>query len=87
MAKTKKKITKSPTKTKRRRTTQVSASKFNGAEDVYLTKNKIAIRRTKSTIDKSGNITFTDTTRYVPKTAANLKAAKKAHGKLRHGRK
>ena len=84
MAKTKRQIKKA-TKNKRS-APKVSRNKFAGADDVYTTKNKIAIRRIKSTIDKTGNITLTDTTRYIPKTDANLKAARAVHCRIRQGR-
>lgn len=78
MAKTKKAINKPKKQT---------TNKFAGADDVYTTNNKIAVRRIRSTVDKTGNITLTDTTRYFPKTKSNLKAARSAHGKLRAGRR
>lgn len=62
--------------------------KAYGADDVYLTKNGIAVRRTKSKIAADGKIVYVDRTVYYPKTKDNVKIATRQHGgKLRSGRK
>ena len=57
--------------------------KLNGADDVYLTRTKIAVRKTKS--DNRGRI-ISDTTKYFPKTKANLSCVGKLMGRIRYGR-
>lgn len=82
-----------PAKTKRSIRSSTSKSgnprKINvyGADDVYMTKNGIAVRRTKSKIAADGKIVYVDRTVYYPKTKNNAKIAQRACGKLRKGRK
>lgn len=57
--------------------------KINSADDVYLTKTKIAVRQIRS--DSRGRIT-SDTTKYFPKTKENLSCAGKLLGRVRYGR-
>ena len=57
--------------------------KLSSADDVYLTKTKIAVREVRS--DRYGRIT-SDTTKYFPKTKANLSCAGKLLGRIRTGR-
>lgn len=79
----KKKIRKNESKTGNPRKLKVY-----GADDVYLTKNGIAVRRTKSKIAADGKIVYVDRTVYYPKTKDNVKIATLQHGgKLRSGRK
>jgi len=59
-------------------------SKFEGADDVYLTSNSIAVRNIKS--DRSGRV-VEDKTVYYKKTPRAVKQARDAHGRLRYGRK
>lgn len=62
--------------------------KAYGAEDVYMTKNGIAVRRTKSKIASDGKIVYVDRTVYYPKTKENVEIATRQHGgKLRAGRR
>mgnify|MGYP004644504561 CR=1 FL=1 len=56
---------------------------INSANDVYLTKTKIAVRQVRS--DSKGRI-CSDTTRYFPKTKENLSCAGKMLGHIRNGR-
>jgi outer membrane biosynthesis protein TonB len=55
---------------------------FKGADDIYLTKRKIAIR----TIATDAKGRLTDTTRYVARSAQNMRDAESVHGRLRKGR-
>lgn len=57
--------------------------KIQSADDVYLTKAKIAVREVRS--DSRGRI-CTDITSYYPKTRANLSCAGKMLGRIRNGR-
>lgn len=60
---------------------------FRGADDIYLTKKRIAVRRVATKRDAQGNQVYSDRTVYVPKTAKNLERARSIHGKIRYGRK
>ena len=57
--------------------------KISSADDVYLTKTKIAVRQVRS--DRNGRI-VSDTTKYFPKTRENLSCAGKMLGRVRYGR-
>ena len=59
---------------------------FFGADDVYLTKKNIAVRRV-STTTSNGVQVFKDTTRYYPRTKANMTALSRTYGHVRRGRK
>ena len=54
-----------------------------GADDVYLTKKNIAVRKVFS--GRNGRI-VSDRTNYYPKTAENMKIARSHWGRLRFGR-
>lgn len=59
---------------------------FNGAKDVYLTKNKIAVTKTKTASAKRV-YTKTTQTKYYEQNNSNLKLLKAAKGKtVRVGR-
>ena len=70
-----------------RRRTSRSRNVFAGADDVYLTKESIAVRRIDTSKGRNGRAKTTDRTRYIPKTAANLNKVKKIFGYIRTGRK
>lgn len=57
--------------------------KLQTADDVYLTRTKIAVREVRS--DRNGRI-CSDTTKYFPKTSENLSCAGKMLGRIRTGR-
>lgn len=57
--------------------------KLSNADDVYLTKTKIAVRQVRS--DRNGRI-VSDTTKYFPKTKENLSCTGKMLGRVRYGR-
>lgn len=60
---------------------------FEGADDIYTTKNKIAVTRTKNKRTKRG-YTKTTQTKYYEQNDSNLKLLKKAQGDaVRSGRK
>ena len=60
---------------------------FEGADDIYVTKNKIAVTKTKKSKAKRG-YTKTTQTKYYEQNESNLKLLKKAHGDaVRKGRK
>ena len=63
--------------------TKQFCKKLQGADDIYLTKTKIAVRKIKS--NKNGRI-CSDKTKYFPKTKENLSCAGKMFGHLRNGR-
>lgn len=65
------------------KTTKELTRKINSADDVYLTKTKIAVRQVRS--DSRGRIT-SDTTKYFPKTKKNLACAGRLLGRVRYGR-
>lgn len=68
-------------------TKPVKQNPFNGADDVYLTKNRIAIRYDSTSFDKKGNMLYETKTKYLPKTAENLRLAKESQDdQLRNGR-
>ena len=58
-----------------------------GADDIYLTKNSIAVRKVRTVRGKSGITRLEDSTRYFPKTEQNIKNATSIFGRLRIGRK
>ena len=57
--------------------------KLQTADDVYLTRAKIAVREVRS--DRNGRI-CSDTTKYFPKSRENLSCACKLLGRIRYGR-
>lgn len=59
---------------------------FAGADDVYLTKNHVAVRNVETTYGKNGELVLTDTTTYHKKTKRNMDLLAKTHGKVRYGR-
>lgn len=60
---------------------------FEGADDIYTTKNKIAVTKTKKKRTKRG-FTKTTQTKYYEQNDSNLKLLKKAQGDaVRSGRK
>ena len=60
---------------------------FEGADDIYTTKNKIAVTKTKNKRTKRG-FTKTTQTKYYEQNDSNLKLLKKAQGDaVRSGRK
>ena len=59
---------------------------FAGADDVYLTKNCIALRKINSGFSKSGYMTYSDKTRYYKRTAKNMQLLKQTQGYVRFGR-
>lgn len=61
-------------------------NRFAGADDIYLTKKNIAVRKVSTFYDKNGKFHMTDTTKYYKKTAKNLANAKSIHGYIRYGR-
>lgn len=63
--------------------TKQLAKKISSADDVYLTRTKIAVRQVRS--DNRGRIS-SDTTKYFPKTKENLACAGKLLGRVRYGR-
>ena len=64
-----------------------STNPFESADDIYLTKNKIAVTRTISTSAKRG-YTKTTQTKYYAKNRKNIGLLKKARGNtVREGRK
>ena len=58
-------------------------NEISSADDIYLTKTKVAVRKVKS--DRNGRI-YSDTTKYYPKTRKNLSCAGKVFGHIRNGR-
>ena len=71
-----------------RKKSKVSKKKniFRGADDIYLTKKNIAVRRVSSYTTKKGRFVLKDKTTYIPKTEKNLRRAKAVHGYIRNGR-
>ena len=63
-----------------------SCKKCNGADDIYLTKNSIAVRRISTYVDKRGKYHLEDKTKYYKKTSKNLECAQKKFGFIRNGR-
>ena len=61
-------------------------NKFAGVDDIYLTKNSIAVRHISSWFDRQGRYKMSDKTKYYKKTAKNLKQAHDIHGRIRYGR-
>ena len=59
---------------------------FTGANDVYLTKNHIAVRNIATEYGKNGELIHTDTTTYHKKTKKNMSLLKDTHGSVRYGR-
>lgn len=59
---------------------------FSGVDDVYLTKNSIAVRKVSGKFDNKGNYSYNDNTKYYPKTKENMNMARSVHGKIRIGR-
>ena len=60
---------------------------FVGADDIYLTKNFIAVRKVNSSFTKSGRLIYSDKTRYYKRSAKNMQLLKKTQGHVRFGRK
>ena len=61
-------------------------NKFAGADDIYLTRKNIAVRKVSTRNLGNGNYRVTDKTIYYPKTRKNLNQANSIFGKLRFGR-
>ena len=61
-------------------------NKFAGADDIYLTKKSVAVRKIATTQDKYGNYRMYDNTKYYPKTKSNINLARKVVGNIRYGR-
>lgn len=59
---------------------------FAGADDVYLTKNFIAVRKVNSGFTKSGRLIYSDKTRYYKRSTKNMQLLQKTHGHVRFGR-
>ena len=59
---------------------------FKGADDVYLTKKSIAVRRVSSSRKADGTFLLQDKTRYYKKNARNMKLLKSTYGRVRFGR-
>lgn len=64
----------------------VRKNPFKGADDIYLTKKHIAVRRMNTFTTRSGNVKVTDNTRYYKKNRQNFKMAIDVYGCLREGR-
>ena len=60
---------------------------FAGADDIYLTKNFIAVRKVNSGLTKSSRLIYSDKTRYYKRSAKNMQLLKKTKGQVRFGRK
>lgn len=61
-------------------------NKFAGADDIYLTKKSVAVRKIATKLDKHGNYRKYDNTKYYPKTKSNINLARKVVGNIRYGR-
>lgn len=59
---------------------------FAGADDVYLTKKFIAVRRINTYRGKNGKAKLSDKTRYYKRTTKNMSLAKRIFGNIRFGR-
>ena len=59
---------------------------FAGADDVYLTKNHVAVRTVATDYGKNGEIVYMDKTTYHKRTKKNMDLLAKTHGKVRYGR-
>lgn len=78
-------------KTKQRKksaeeTKPIRPNPFSGADDTYLTKNKIAVTRTKHTSSKRGHKSITQT-KYYEQNDSNMRALAKVTDTVRIGRK
>lgn len=58
---------------------KVRPNPFAGADDIYLTKNKIAVTRTRKSSKKRGYVKTTQT-KYYEQNAGNLKQLRAAQG-------
>lgn len=58
---------------------KIRPNPFAGVDDVYLTKNKIAVTKIESRSEKRGHTTTTKT-KYYAQNASNLKQLKAAQG-------
>lgn len=58
----------------------MTRNKFAGADDIYLTKKCICVKRCSSSRDKSGNYFYHEKKNYYPKTRKNLVQAKSLYG-------
>ena len=61
-------------------------NKFAGADDIYLTKNSIAVRRVSTYRTRKGEQVYSDKTKYFKRTKNNLIQASSLYGRLRFGR-
>ena len=61
-------------------------NKFAGADDIYLTKKNIAVRKISTWYDKKGKFMMNDVTKYYPKTKRHLDLANSIYGYVRKGR-
>lgn len=61
-------------------------NKFNGADDIYLTKKSIAVKRYSCWYDMNGKFHSEESVKYYPKTKKNLTQAKQIWGWVRNGR-
>ncbi len=76
-----------PIKPKAKKEKPLRPNPFEGADDIYVTKSKIAVTKTKKSKAKRG-YTKTTQTKYYEQNESNLKLLKKAQGDaVRSGRK
>ncbi len=68
-----------------KRKRSVRPNPFEGAADIYLTKNKIAVTKVKE--EKSNNVNKTTvTTKYYEQNDANKRSLRKVQSEVRNGR-
>ena len=58
-------------------------NKFAGADDIWITKkNKIAVKRIYTYLDKFGSFHHNEVTKYYKPTKSNINAVKRIYGSL-----
>ncbi len=58
-----------------------------GADDIYETKNSIAVRRVSTKRGRDGSYSVSDKTTYYPKTEEVKSKVRSIYGRIRFGRK
>ena len=59
---------------------------FAGADDVYLTKKHIAVRKINTYRTKDGKAKYSDKTKYYKRTTKNMNLVQRIFGRVRFGR-
>lgn len=65
---------------------QTFSQMLETADDIYLTDKSIAVTRVTNRYDKRGQLTCTETRKYVPRTEKTMGILSKVVGRVRKGK-